>query len=256
MLVEILADGRHRLVRQHDHALVSGALASAWTGLERRGRVLSFELVLSTGLHDLAWRELDAAPGFDPETGGAVPFHEAPLEPKLVAYRAGLDELTRIHPYAALLASLHYTSFPDAAEAERFQAAEAERRRGLRARLELGPDQESGIQGDLDWLQLFDRLSLFLCLAGPEADPSGVPEWVERCRHLEAPGAAAFHLTWVDEAVLHADPFPFRGELELRIPYRELPPGPYAGPEALRSAWREAPDEARRIRVRPAPRLA
>lgn len=256
MLVEILGNGRHRLVRQHDHALVSGSLASAWTGLDRREKSLSFELVLATALHDLAWRELDAAPAFDPEIRGPAPFYDVPLSDKLRAYRSGLDELSRIHPYAALLTSLHYASFPDAAEAERFQAHEADRRRGLRARLELGRDEEPALQADLDRLQLFDRLSLFLCLAGPEADPAGVPEWVERCRHLEAPGGGTFHLTWVDDGVLHADPFPFRSELDLRLPFRELPPGPYGGPEKLRTAWREAPDRTRRISLRPAPRLA
>lgn len=256
MLVQIRRDGRLRLFRQHEHALVSGGLAAAWRGLGREPEWLSFELVLATALHDLAWRELDAQPRLDPDTGRPCPFHAFPLEEKLAAYRRGLDRLGRIHPYAGLLGSLHYTSFPEAGEAGAFQEAERERRERLRSVLDFGPEEEAGLRRDLGFLQLFDSLSIFLCLGPPSADVSAQPAWVEEAHHLVVPGDGAFHLTWADDDVVHADPFPFRETVDLRLSYREVDGSGFASQRELRRAWEAAPERTWWLSVRSALRLA
>lgn len=256
MLVQHRHDGRLRLFRQHDHALVSGELAAAWRGLDREPEPLPFAVVLATALHDLAWLKLDGEPRLDPETGRPFAFHEFPLEEKLEAYRRGLDGVDRIHPYAALLGSLHYTSFPDVAAAEEFVLSEERRRRELQSRLRLAAEDEWLLGRQLGFLRLFDTLSIFLCLAPPSASLEGQPSWVNGARHLDVPGGGAFHLTWVDDEVVHADPFPFHDTLELRLPYRELPPGPFEGQEALRRAWEDAPERVCWVEVRSALRLA
>jgi hypothetical protein len=255
MLVQYRRDGGTRLFRQHDHALLAGQLAAAWTGIGRDPSPLAFELVLATALHDVAWRELDEIPMLDSDTGHALPFHAYPLDEKISAYRRGLDDVSHLHPYAALLASLHYTSFPDAEGLESLLELEAERRSDLREILELGADDDDRIAWDLKFLKLFDNLSIFLCLTPPSASTAEQPVWVESARHSRTPSGERLHLTWVEDDVLHVDPFPFRGPVEVRIAYREFK-GPFESEEALRAAWDAASDRTWWIWLRPAPRLA
>lgn len=256
MLVQVRREGTLRLIAQHAHALVSGELACAWRGLAREPDPLPFQVVLAVGLHDLAWRGLDERPRLDPSAGRPYPFYAHPLTEKLAAYRAGLDELAAIHPYAALLGSLHYASFPDLGEAEEFQERERDRRRALRGRLGLEDEDEPRVQRDLAWLRLFDTASIFLCLTPPPSDPDANPAWVEDGRHLQAPGGRTFHLTWVDEEVVHADPFPFGDTLEVRIPCRDLPVHAFESQDALDRAWVAAPERHWWVTLRTAPRLA
>lgn len=256
MLVQHRHDGRLRLVRQHDHALVAGELAGVWRGLDREPAFLSFDLVIATALHDIAWRELDAEPRLDPATGLPYAFHDFPLAEKLVAYARGLDAVSRIHPFAAFLGSLHYASFPDVAEADDFVRAEERRRRELATQLRLEPEDEWRLGRQLAFLQLFDTLSIFLCLAPPSAAVEAQPPWVDEARHLAVPGGGTFHLTWVDDEVVHVDPYPFRETLELRIPYREVEPSRFDGQEELSRAWAEAPERDWWVEVREPLRLA
>lgn len=256
MLVQHRRDGRLRLFRQHDHALVSGELAAAWTGPGREPEPLSFDLVLATTIHDLAWIELDARPRVHPEMGRPLAFHEFPVSEKVAAYRRGLDRASRIHPYAGLLGSLHYASFPDVADQEEFQTAERGRRSRLRRELQLGPDDDARVERDLEFLRLFDSISIFLCLTPPSADSGAQPPWVEGVRHAEVPGGGTVHFTWVDDEVIHVDPFPFRGTLELRLPYREAGAGGYETGEALERALESGRQGVWWVEVRSALRLA
>jgi hypothetical protein len=255
MLVQYRRDGRLRLFRQHDHALLAGELAASWTGIGRMPTELPFDLVLAAALHDLAWTELDERPEWDKEARCPVAFHAYPLKPKLAAYRDGLDRLERIHPYAALLASLHYTSFPEVSKVTALQEAEAGRHRKLKATLQLEPDQEARLARDLSYLKFFDILSILLCLTPPSASTDQQPEWVSTARHPETPDGGHLHVTWWDDDVVHVDPFPFRDSLEVRLPFRELP-GDLDGPKALARAWAQASPGYWWLCIQQAPRLA
>ncbi len=261
MLVQVGHDGRLRLVRQHEHAVLAGHLAAAWVGTGRSPDPLDFGLVLAVALHDLAWVELDELPDLDPSSGRPYPFHALPNERKLPAYRTGLDRMERVHPYGALLGSLHYASFvedeAEPGETGSFLAAETRRRTALEERLALdGEEDRVPLRRDLAYLQMFDRLSLFICLAPPSASGAAQPAWLGAARHLEIPGGESLHLDWRDDEVLHVHPFPFRDALDLRLPYRELSPGPYRDQEELVSAWSSVPESWWGFSVRPPPRLA
>ncbi|MFQ5689744.1 MAG: DUF3891 family protein [Gemmatimonadota bacterium] len=256
MLVQIRRDGHLRFIRQHEHALLSGQLAAAWCGPGREAEPLPFEVVFAVALHDLSWRKLDATPRVDPALGRPPSFYEIPLDERLAAYSAGLDEVERIHPYAALLASLHYASFPELRAVDPFQSGERERRDRLRRALDLGPEDEGRVQHHLAFLRLFDNLSLFLCLTPPAAACEELPDWVDACRHSSAPDGATIHLTWVGDEVVHVDPFPFRAPLAAGVRYRELEAEVCGDEPALRAAWRSTEPRFWSIDVRPAPRLA
>lgn len=269
MLVQVRHDGRLRLLRQHDHAMLAGHLAAAWVGTGRNPAPLDFGLVMAVALHDVAWVELDESPDLDLSAGRPYPFHALPNERKLPAYRGGLDRLERLHPYGALLGSLHYVSFVEdqfaeeaeeqggAEETESFVESEARRREALHRRLGLEGEEDRGpVRRDLETLQMFDRLSLFICLAPPSAAEDAQPPWLGAARDLETPDGDSLRLDWRDDEVLHVHPFPFREALDLRLPYRELPPGPYGDREELLRSWKAASEEWWGFSVRPRPRLA
>lgn len=248
MLVQPRAD-RTRLVRQHDHALMAGGLAGSWATGERDAAGLPFRVVLATALHDLAWRELDAEPLFDPGSGRPCNFDEHPIEPKLAAYRAGLNRTEEISPYVALLGSLHYASFVDGERAGGFLAAEEERR--VRLREELGARApERRVRSDLAWLKFFDGLSIRLCLTAPGLVEEALPPWLDPGAPLDPPGdGPSLRLQWEDARTAILEPSPLAGPVELEVPIRELPGTRWEEARALRRSWRETDEELWTLRL-------
>jgi len=246
-------DGGLRLIRQHDHGLLSGELAEAWEGSLGSGdrdRVV----VLATALHDLGWRELDATPRWNPETGRPHDFVDHPPDEKFEAAVEGIDRVEELHPYAAVLVSLHYCTFGSPGRPSEFEEAEEDRRVELLASLEDDAPGPRQIQADLGALRLFDNLSLLLCLTPPGVDPGANPSWLGP-ELLDLPawagrGASRIRLEWRDEDVAILDPWLFRdGSLTLELPYRDLPGRRFPDPEALATAWREASEETWTLRI-------
>jgi hypothetical protein len=256
MLVQARLDGRLRLLRQHDHALLSGQLAMSWVGFERAPTPLPFDLVLATALHDAPWLELDHTPVLDGEVGRPHSFHTHPLEPKLAAYKHGLDRLESLSCHAALLASMHYAEFLDSSEASEFIRGEANRRRRLAEALGLDEEEDEQLSRQLAYLRLFDNLSIFLCLTPPGSDDGQRPDWIDNLRHLRTPDGPLLHLTWLGEDLVHVDPFPFRDAVPLQLPYRELARQEFDTKEELDEAWDGALESSWSAWLRPAPRLA
>lgn len=243
-------EGSLRLITQHDHALGSGEMAARWTG--RSGRdASSFALVAAVGLHDVAWRPLDRAPVLDPGTGAPYAFDEHPLEPKLSAYRSGLDTMEACDPWIGLLGSLHYASFLDDDRAPAFLREEKGRRSKLRDRLERGgrPVDEERLRDHLAILQLLDRLSLVACLTGPGVAPGAERSWLRG--PFRGPGDEVYDGRWQGPERLAVEPFPFREPFDLEIPFRAIPAGPYGSRDALSAAWGEGEAGELRIRVQP-----
>lgn len=253
MLVQPLAEGLG-LVRQHEHAVLSGELAARWTGPGGEEARLSYELILTAGVHDVAWQELDAEPRLDGDSGRPLDFRSYPLEEKLEAYREGIDRMERLHPWAGLLGSLHYTGFLEEGRAGDFLERERARRRRLRRELERGrgwQDVRERSRRDLRMLKLFDDLSLYLCLASPEVLAEGRPGWLGGDGFARPPGGPDLELRWVGPRSLSVDPFPFAGPVRSGVPRRVLPRQRYPDGEALRRAWEEADPEGWRLEVVP-----
>ena len=175
MLVGRLTGGELRLVRQNDHARLSGRLAELWGGGVWGTPVPQREVALGAALHDLAWVAWDERPALK-EDGVPLAFYEVPRTTTAPMYRRGVDAVERIDRAAALLVSLHYSglfsshwgwepladiermSAPDRAAVERFLAHETARQ----ARLGLRRDDRD-LECAYKWLQLWDRISLDVC---------------------------------------------------------------------------------------------
>lgn len=204
MLVRETASGDVLMVRQSDHARLSGRLAELWGRPPWRVPSPHAEVALGASLHDLAWAAWDLAAAQGGER--PPPFYAVPRTVTAPMYSRGVDAVERIDPYAGLLASLHYsglfTSYWDwepLADILRMTPADAaavvelldhERARQVRLRGQLQPD-EAELERAYKYLQLWDRISLHVCGQGFESPwETEYPE-IEGLRlrlRLEPPG--------------------------------------------------------------------
>jgi hypothetical protein len=210
---------------------------------------LDHATVLAIALHDYAWLDADLAPRWNPETRSLFGFEKHPLEERETFYSGGLDRIETVHPYAALLGSLHYTTFMKPKRADDFVARESSRQGRLREELGLTASDDERVELDRALLRLFDNLSLFVCLCGPGVvDP---PDWLRAEDVGVTPAGERFRLSWPDEGTLGIAPFPFRREVSLAIPARDLSRAPFPDPGSLLDAWERAPRVSFDVRVVP-----
>lgn len=212
MIVRKLKDS-FLLVRQHDHGQISGEFARYWSEETTPQRPTLFAIAN----HDVGWLELDDEVRFNPDTGEPYSFIDYPLEPKLRAYKHGLDQLEVQEPYASYLCSRHYNSFVrDSREnvAIEFRTREAGRRERLEKRL---PEEWlANAEYNFRLLQLCDDFSLFVCLNEPGENT--FPWYRDGFNFM----GQKLHPAWQDESTLSVIPNPFSGPFNFTIPYGRI----------------------------------
>jgi hypothetical protein len=238
-----------RLIAQHAHAWICGPMARAWCG--PGAAPPGFEATVAMGLHDYAWREADARPRLNPETGRPHDFLDYPHERRLELYEEGVDALEELHPYVAELVSRHYTTFGLMARFSDYQTREATRRARLTSELPAALREPRRQQDDLALLKLFDTLSLYVCLGGPRSRPDTLPSWLEPEQWTELPDGSPFTLEWEGDDVLLLEPYPWKGPLELTVPFTDLEGEVFADQAALDAALPGARAGAWTVTLRP-----
>ncbi|MBN6186709.1 DUF3891 family protein [Aneurinibacillus sp. BA2021] len=212
---------------QHDHALASGAMAAHWnencfTGKERRQEVL-----YGVSQHDRSWIAADDTPLWYDAAKGPYTFMNFPLLPKLLFYEKGVDEIEQESAYAALLCSLHYTSFFDgASETAALEYVRKEQERQHRIRLQLSLDEAgtAALRFHFDLLQFCDNLSLYVCMQEPGVAKEEEISWFRN----GFPQSFAFAkgkkiiARWTDGQTVSLTPFPFNKTWETAIPYKNV----------------------------------
>lgn len=208
--------------RQTDHALLSGAFADAWGGQAVAPVPRAGSVVVAAARHDDGWAQWELAPKLNGQ-GRVVDFIGVPVDEHTALYRRGIDLVVEEDLYAGYVVSLHgerlYTrpfhpgippridmlSGGDHALAEDYVRHEVARQERLLP--ELGGDPEA-LRAELEeaWrlLQVWDRLSLFVCLSPLDGDGSAIMPPVR--------GASGdVQITVRAEAgALVCDPYPFR----------------------------------------------
>lgn len=101
-------DQAYIMTTQHDHAHISGELASQWEESAFKNRRHKQDFVYAAREHDRGWIQLDAAPFWNDHVSAPYTFIDFPLNPRFVFYRLGIDEVEQGNTYAALLCSLMY----------------------------------------------------------------------------------------------------------------------------------------------------
>jgi hypothetical protein len=216
------------IVMQVDHSLVAGRLAEQWPGLEPRESVL-----MAAELHDCGWRSWEAAPRLNEETGRPQNFLEVDIDLHLRFYETGIDEVAARDRYAGMLVAKHLTGIyrqrygtQAALVLERAPDAQA-RIDAFVARIEdrfTAVQRELGVPDDEFWrnyvlLQVFDRLSLWLC----RGDPAGTGSM-----RIALPDGGELAVE-PSEGGCSLTPFPLvRDPVEISVPVRVVPLTGYA----------------------------
>ncbi len=199
------------LVRQHDHGRISGEFARHWEAeIEPYSPTLH-----AIAEHDVGWRELDGEVRFNPETEAPYSFVDYPPEPKLRAYKHGLDRIETKEPYAAYLCSMHYGSFVhDSREPAAVEFRELESVRRARIEKHLPEKWLENAAYNFHLLQLCDDLSLFLCLNEPGENTF---LWYRDGFRFQGERLVP---VWRDQRTLSLAPNPFSEPFDLEVPYR------------------------------------
>jgi hypothetical protein len=233
------------IVMQVDHSLVAGALAELWRELEPRESVIA-----AAALHDCGWRSWEALPRLNAETGRPENFLQVDIDLHLEFYEAGIAEVTARDRYAGMLVAKHlagiyrrrygtqaalaFTRAPDAqARIDEFVGRIEERFTALQR--ELGVSDEEFWRNYLV-LQVFDRLSLWLC----KGDPAGTGSM-----EIVLPEDGVLTVSPTAEGC-SLSPYPFATEpVAVSVPVRVVPLTGYANDADCAAQILAAPIEQR-----------
>ncbi|MDT8861222.1 DUF3891 family protein [Alkalihalobacillus sp. MEB130] len=210
------------LVKQHDHAYISGQLAENWNDDIFQKSKNRNDVIYSVYQHDRGWIALDHTPFWNDLSKKPYSFIDFPLVPKLVHYKHGIDEVERENSYAALLCSLHFCALLTSNDNEYqwFLSHEEDRQKKLKNDLKINPGwHQSLLHSHFDLLQFCDHLSLYLCMNKP-----GQQKSYQFKNSALLPFTKDMELTasWINTEQLSIAPFPFKDDFEIKIKYKEI----------------------------------
>ncbi|KIL39456.1 hypothetical protein SD70_20010 [Gordoniibacillus kamchatkensis] len=207
------------MVAQHDHALLSGSLAQHLRRHLFAHDSYRDDVVFAVCEHDRGWIRMDDTPIWNDRAVGPALFPDYPLLPKLILYRQGIDEVQQMNRYAALLCSLHYSSFdifrtstqPECVEFYRHELA-----RQAAIRDEYRHIDEDTVMKHLRLLQLCDDMSLYVCFNRPGAAKADEFPWYvsgfPRSELFNPDEGKPLVARWLDEKRIAVEPSPFEHE--------------------------------------------
>lgn len=208
------------LIRQHDHGLLSGEIAAHWGN--EHFEAPEHKLVLTTSLHDVSWYETDQVLQWDEAGDHPYDFTSLPLESKLPMYEKGLNLTERLNPYGGLLTSMHYCSFFKKNQNEKIDHfLQGEHRRQERLKRKFFGER---FEDDLRHLQLWDHLSLYVCLNEPGVKKEKEHPWYQNGIKTEfkTGETLTLNLRWLNERTITLDPFPFAESWSTTLPYSKV----------------------------------
>jgi hypothetical protein len=264
-------DGALLLVRQTDHAALSGTLAEHWGGGPFARPTPRPSVLVAAARHDDGWGGWEARPQVNPATRRPYQFTELPVREHYAFYAEGIAAVIRDDPYAGLLVSMHLSGlyrqrhgldpalgldrFPPELRpvVEGYLRDLAAQQHALRERLLDESDypaeavEELAVWTNYKLLQVYDLFSLYLCLSRPR-------EWT--LRHVPVNDAHAdveMLLRPAGGDALTVTPYPFdEAPLRVSVPARVVPDRDYADDEDLRAALAAAEATELRFELRPA----
>jgi hypothetical protein len=234
--------GDHLLViRQTDHAVLSGFLAREWGNDLFRRPELFESFCLAAREHDNGWSEWELAPRIDPKTRVPYTFMSIPTEEHVALYQRGLERLMKADRYAALLVSLYCAGLYDRARAtipgfsaKYVKSSESHlvneflqrlKLQQLRLKIDLRTNpatkslaEDKSLERTAGLLEVLDRLSLYFCLNFlHEATIENVPMHQDH-------EAVDWELRPLDDNGVSLAPYPFRKDpLPVSILARRVP---------------------------------
>lgn len=241
------------IIRQGDHAALSGEVAQAWHPPNKPHARPINSLLVAAVHHDAGWRAWeDDAPDPLDEQGRPRDFMHMPLDDHLVIWRESIRQTARYDLYAGVLASMHavalyewrLSTLPDPeanrAKIRAFIEAQADWQAQAHDLLAGRPYYEphlsdEGLAANLKLLQVWDFLSLMLCV--PWTDP-------HTFEGVRLPDAQLHTLTVTtrEEGVLALRPYPLHQEpFRVSVTGRRLAQRTFTQPADLARAHAAAP---------------
>ncbi|HET7579870.1 MAG TPA: DUF3891 family protein [Bacillales bacterium] len=208
------------LIHQHDHGLLAGEIANYWGNANFTEP--PHRLVLTAALHDLSWIESDTQLHWNDKENRPYDFTSLPLETRLPMYEKGLDKTEKITPYGGLLVSSHYSSFfkeEQGEEVRQFLKKEENRRGRWKEKFFDKP-----LDSDLHQLQLWDNLSLYICLNPPGTHKEQEHPWFKNGIQAVTKDEqkVTIHLRWLNERTVALEPYPFKKSWSTTLPYAKV----------------------------------
>lgn len=258
------------LITQHDHALLSGKLA------ERIGNGMFappspfHEAVDGIALHDCGWPVHDDEPTLN-EKGKPLHVLESPMAVATRVWGESARRAAAKGPYTGLLVSLHVTALSTFAQSQgwvpheraknptehfmlnKFQQQQFELQDNLRRQLKMrtdlplhnglaepGEDEaEDLLIFNYGLLKTMDRISLDACCG------EDLFSEIEDVYPRPGDASVTIKVRHTGAGSMELSPWPFAAErLEFEVPCRRVPAKTYAGEEAFRQVYREAPVES------------
>ena len=257
MLVRDAGSDWH-IVLQTEHGELAGKFAREWAP-----RPEPFASLLTVARrHDDGWFVWERGHGLDPE-GRPANFLDVPVRLHLTFYRAAIAAVTEEDPYAGLILSMHGAGiykrryglqsdlvmrFVDEASDDA-KAFIDDQEQSFPVRIaELGIDEAEAWRG-YHLLQVWDRLSLYACLADLDAGKT------ETIPAVPLDGAEVeLQLTPAGPGAVHVTPWPFATPaFELTFERRSVPKQTWTSDADFRAAFFAAPVEQASIALESSP---
>lgn len=240
-----------QLVRQPDHADLSGQLARAWGNADVAPPRPRDSVVLAATRHDDGWAVFDRRPAWDPDHGRPRYFLDVPVLSHLAFYRACIQVVSEEDPYAGLLVSMHgagiyngrYGTQPGQAPTFAEQARE-QVEAFIREQERTHPERAAalGLSEPERWtsyklLQAYDRLSLAFCLGEWETSDAE-PDAIEPVPVDYDGTEVELRLEPVGPWRVRFDPYPFAASpARFTLVRKLLLKAPFEGNEDFRQAY-------------------
>lgn len=269
-MIVVKRGGRLLLLCQLDHSALAGRLAAAWGNNWFQASTPLESVVLAASRHDEGWREWDEECRFDSERRAPLSFLDVDIGDYVNLYARGVARIAELDTYAGLLASMHGTgnlcgrwgtqpgirlsAYDEATWPPVIEAYVLEQE-ALQARLKLlllglRPDHrrsdfERRLWSNYELLQVWDRLSLFLCRSDPQRREEAELGAARRSAEEVEPVPLFVHTVGGWRATV--SPWPFALDpLEVSVPLRSIPDRPFVSPEDVYAEVHRAPLEEQR----------
>lgn len=251
------------LIRQTDHAVLSGFFAREW-GNDLFQRPEPFEsLLLAASEHDNGWRDWELQPEIDPKTRFPFSFMSIPTDTHIELYQRGIERVVKSDRYAGLLVSMHASGLYDRARAtipgfsaKYVKSTETELVGGflqglklqqLRLKVDLRADastkefaQDKLLEANSRRLEALDRLSLYFCMSSVPHDAT-----IDSVPVDDQGSEVDWELRPVGPNAVSLGPYPFRRDpLQVSILTRRVPKRLYANSLDFQKTLARAPYSA------------
>lgn len=221
------------LISQVDHAHLAGELAESW----RDGLPTIGVLLPTIFRHDDGWRTWERSPTIDPDDQRPRSFLEMPSTEAHEIWRASIDGVADLGPLAQYVVAEHFCRLRRAGEASHdakvlaFLREYAEHCQRWLSRWQAEDPSRNTLavaERAVDWLQFFDQLSLWLCMAQRLQPHEFALPGGEKMTLTPKPPAADWQRVCVE-------PWPWNaGERELRVGGRRIRQQPLTSDAELR----------------------